>query len=216
MPPARPFARPLLLASFLTLVISLLRLWGELSGWATNASGGRFLPLGITWLVFVCGAWFGRRLAADGHPPRAPRAWLWPLLALLTMLVVVGTGFAPLAKAEPNDATFALLRAVVLRGVVVAMIAAAAMFAVWPALARQMLVYGLLARGFVVVLTWLAKHMGWNTHYTKFGPMGLEREGMGETLFGAGLAQIGFWVPFTIVGGVLAGCIAIGRRPAAN
>jgi hypothetical protein len=39
---------------------------------------------------------------------------------------------------------------------------------------------------------------------------------MGETLFGAGLAQIGFWVPFTIVGGVLAGCVAIGGRPAAN
>jgi hypothetical protein len=45
--------------------------------------------------------------------------------------------------------------------------------------------------------------------------MGLEREGMGETLFGAGLAQIGFWVPFTIVGGVLAGCIATRNRAAA-
>lgn len=106
MPPSRPFARPLLLASLLTLAISILRLWGELSGWATNASGGRLLPLGITWLVFTFGAWFGRRLAKDGQAPRAPIAWLWPLLALLTMIAVIGTGFAPLAKAEPNDATF--------------------------------------------------------------------------------------------------------------
>ena len=50
----------------------------------------------------------------------------------------------------------------------------------------------------------------------KFGPMGIEREGMGETLFSAAIAQIGFWVPFTIVGGVLAGCLAIGRRTAAS
>ena len=127
MPPARPFARPLLLAFLLTLAISLLRLWGEVAGWATNASGGRFLPLGITWLVFVCGAWFGRRLADDGHPPRTRRAWLWSLLALLTMLGVAIRGFAPLAKAEPNDATFALLRAAVLRAIAVAGIAGAAM-----------------------------------------------------------------------------------------
>lgn len=212
MPPARPFARPLLLAFLLTLAISLLRLWGEVAGWATNASGGRFLPLGITWLVFVCGAWFGRRLADDGHPPRTRRAWLWSLLALLTMLGVAIRGFAPLAKAEPNDATFALLRAAVLRAISVAGIAGAAMFAVWPALARQLLVYGLLARGTVLAMTWLGKHMGWNTHYTKFGPMGIEREGIGETLFSAGIAQIGFWVPFTIVGGVLAGSLAVGRR----
>lgn len=212
MPPPRPFARPLLLATILTLAISLLRLWGELAGWATNASGGRFLPLGITWLVFACGAWFGRRLAKGRHTPRFRRAWLWPLLALLTMLLVAALGFAPLAKAEPNEQTFQLLRTAVLRAVVVAVLAAAAMFAVWPALARQLLIYGLLARGTVLAITWLAKHMQWNTHYTKFGPMGIERDSMAETMLSAGLAQIGFWVPFTIVGGVLAGCLAIGRR----
>ena len=63
------------------------------------------------------------------------------------------------------------------------------------------------ARAVVLALTWLAKQKGWDTHYTKFGPSGIERESLGETMFAAGFAQIGFWVPFTILGGMLAATV---------
>ena len=59
-----------------------------------------------------------------------------------------------------------------------------------------------------MLLTWLAKHEGWDTHYTKFGPAGIERDLPG-TLVSASIAQFGFWIPLTILGGTLAGTLAV-------
>ena len=58
----------------------------------------------------------------------------------------------------------------------------------------------------VVVITYSAKVQDWDTHYTKFGPAGIERD-LGETMFAASVAQMGFWVAFSVIGGVLAGAI---------
>lgn len=204
--------RLLLWPSLITLAISIARLVSEVNGWLTNVSGGRLLPLGITWCVFVFGGWMGWRLARAGAGPRCRRPWLWALLALLAAVGTVMWGFRPLLEADRSDATFALLREAVIRGVVVALVAGAAMFAVWPRLAWTLLLYGLGARGTVLAFTWLAKHQGWDTHYTKFGPPGIERESMAETMTSAAIAQLGFWVPFTILGGVLAGSL-LARRP---
>ncbi len=48
---------------------------------------------------------------------------------------------------------------------------AVAMFFAWPRLAL-LLLYAIPARATVVGIALLAKDRGWDTHYTKFGPMG--------------------------------------------
>ena len=62
-------------------------------------------------------------------------------------------------------------------------------------------------------LTWLAKSEGWNTHYTKFGPQGFERD-LPSTLASASLAQLGMWVPLTVVFGCVVGTLFARRRAA--
>lgn len=203
--------RLLLWPSIVTLVVSITRLVAEVQGWLTNVSGGRLVPLGITWCVFVFGGWFGWQLSRTGSPPRVARAWLWALLALLAGMGTAMWGFRPLLAADQSEATFALVRQAVLAAAAVTIVGALAMFYVWPRLAWTLLLYGLGARATVVAITWLAKSQGWNTHYTKFGPPGIERD-MHDTLVSAGIAQFGFWVPFTIVGGSLAGALLAKRR----
>jgi len=204
--------RLLLWPSLLTLAISIARVTSEVQGWLTTASGGRGLPLGITWCIFVFGGWFGWRLARAGSVPRVAKPWLWALLALLAAAGTVMYGFYPLRAADRSEATFVLLRQAVLTAAVATSFGGLAMFVVWPRLAWTLLLYGLGARGTVLAITWLAKHQGWDTHYTKFGPMGIERESMGDTMFGAAVAQLGCWVPFTVIGGTLLGSLCA-RRP---
>ena len=199
--------RLLLWPSLLTLAISLVRVASEVQGWLSTASGGRGLPLGITWCIFVFGGWFGHRLARAGAGPRVTRAWLWASLATVAAVGTVAYGFRPPLGADRDEATFALVREAVVRAVVVAALAGSAMFVVWPRLAGTLLLYGLGARLTVLAITWLAKHQGWDTHYTKFGPPGIEREAMADTMWSAAIAQLGFWVPFTVVGGTLAGAL---------
>lgn len=204
--------RLLLWPSLVTLAISGARLAGEASGWLTTASGGRLLPLGITWCIFVFGGWFGWRLARAGSLPRVAWPWAWALVALLAAVGTAMWGFRPLLAADRSDATFALVRQAVWHAAIVTGAGALLMFHVWPRLAGTLLLYGLGARATVLAFTWLAKHQGWDTHYTKFGPPGIERDGMADTMLGAALAQCGFWVPFTVVGGMLAGALCA-RRP---
>lgn len=204
--------RLLLWPSLITLAVSIARLVSEVNGWLTNASGGRLLPLGITWCIFVFGGTMAWRLARAGEGPRRRLPWLWALLALLAATGTVMWGFRPLLEADRSEATFALVREAVLRGVIVAIVGGLAMFAVWPRLAWTLLLYGLGARATVLAFTWLAKLQGWDTHYTKFGPPGIERDSMAETMTSAAIAQLGFWVPFTMIGGMVAGGLVARRR----
>lgn len=206
--------RLILWPSLLTLGISVARLVAEVQGWLTSASGGRLLPLGITWCVFVFGAWFGWRLSRAGAGPRLRKPWAFALVALLAAIGTAAFLFRPLVAADQSEATFERVRHAVLVIAAVAASGALLMFVVWPRLAWTLLLYALPARGTVVALTWLAKHQGWDTHYTKFGPPGIERD-MAGTIESACFAQFGFWVPFTILGGVFAGCLFAKRSPGA-
>lgn len=211
MPTPRPMLRLLLWPSLVTLALTVARLVAEVNRLVGSHSGGAGVLLGITWCVFLFGGWFGFRLARAGAGPRVRRAWLFALLALLAIVLAGFLFFRPLLAADRSDATFALLRTAVLVLAGTALAGAAVLFAVWPALAWLLLLYALPARATVVAATMLAKHLGWDTHYTKFGPPGIEVDAAG-TLVSASLAQFGFWVPFTVVGGVLAGSLVAGRQ----
>lgn len=103
-----------LIAAFLTLLVTALRLLGEQRGWSpaiwNREPGGGGSPLGISWLVLPFGFWFGRLLAKNGHRPAATgKALLFPILA---MVAVVGA-VALIAKVGVDWITRAYLVSVI-------------------------------------------------------------------------------------------------------
>ncbi|MHC5066866.1 MAG: hypothetical protein ACYTG5_23165 [Planctomycetota bacterium] len=192
--------------SIITLMVSLLRLYLQVQGSMSSQSGGGLALLGITWLVFLFGSWFGWCLFKQASQPSLRRGALWALLPMIALVCAVMLGFGNIDQADQSDAAYASLRATVVVIVIVAVLAAGFCFVIWPRLAFAMLLYAIPARLTVLAITYLAKQQDWDTHYTKFGPAGIERD-LGETMYAASVAQMGFWVCFTVVGGVLAGTI---------
>ena len=203
--------RLILWPMLLTAAVSVARLLTERFGVVTTRSGGAFAWLGITWLGFVFGAWFAIRLRRAGSSPRVRAPWAWTTLALLAIAAVAAWQFRPLFDADRSEATFARVRSAVLVIVAVTVPVSLTMFALWPRLAWTLLCYAIPARLTVLALTVLAKVLEWDTHYTKFGPPGIERDLPG-TIVAATIAQSGFWVPFTIVSGTFAGMWFATRR----
>jgi len=198
---------PLLVAASITLAITLLRLTGERLQWAEwlfgRSAGGGGALLGIGWLIPVFGIWFARRLAANGSAPLDRRgAIVLPLLGIagiaavftvakLLLPVSVGT-FVFVALALPLCSLLAL------RG--------------WPALARVLFAYALLARLPVLVITALAVAGNWGTHYERLAPGSPEMGDVARTAVLC-LAQLCIWLPLTLLIGGLAGGLAARTAP---
>src|SRR2546430_3063655 len=68
-------ARFILVPSVITLVITLLRMVGELRHWSPSlfnpSAGGGGALVGITWLVPIFGIYFALKLAGAGEGPAA-------------------------------------------------------------------------------------------------------------------------------------------------
>jgi len=199
--------RLILWPTLVTLGINLARITLEVQGVVPPATGGALHPLGITWLGVLFGAWFGWRLRRSGDGPALRPAPLWTLLGLAAVVGAVAWQFGGIDRGDQSDAMFEILRSAVLTIAAVTLAAAAVAFVVWPRLAWTLLLYALPARATVLGLTWLAKQQGWDTHYTKFGPSAIERD-MASTMVSATIAQMGFWIAFTVVSGSLAGAVA--------
>jgi hypothetical protein len=192
------------LPTIVTLCVNAARAYAEFHGDVTRQTGGGGALLGIVWLPLLFGAWFAFRLGGAGSLPRLRPGWPWVLVSLLLLVGTVASQIVGIDRADKSDAAFASLRVSVLTIVGVALPIAAFQFVIWRRLALTLLVYALVARGMVLFLTWLAKSNGWDTHYTKFGPAGLETD-MAGTMVSASIAQLGFWVPFTMLTGMLTG-----------
>lgn len=203
--------RLILWPTIVTLLVNVARLVVEQQKAGTTQSGGAGYWLGITWLVFLFGGWFGWQLRRQGSAPTLRPAWAWSLVALLVIAGTVVWQFSSIDRTDSRPEALPPVRTAVLTIIAVAVPLALLQFAVWRRLAVAMLLYGVIARATVVGLTWLAKYQGWDTHYTKFGPGGIQVD-MEATMVSATIAQFGFWVAFTIVGGVLAGSIVGGRK----
>jgi hypothetical protein len=92
---ARPSTmRLIFIPSVVTLVLTLLRLFGELQHWSTvwfnPAAGGPLAVIGITWLAPIFGVYFARKLSGAGQTPaHAGHAVGY---AVLGLILVVGGG----------------------------------------------------------------------------------------------------------------------------
>lgn len=193
-----------LVASFLTLLLTIVRTLGEAlhwhAKWFPSAPGGAMSLLGIVWLVPLFGFLFGRRAAQAGSRPPFLAAFAVPLLGLAAIIAAVGWLGTKLQGQELYDGMatlFAVAPAVALLGLFV-----------WPRVFFVTLAYGLLARIPVAIVQWLDLTQGWGTHYGMMHPALPAELTLDAKLWLATLAQLGLWVPFTILAGTA--CAALG------
>jgi hypothetical protein len=91
----------------------------------------------------------------------------------------------------------------------------------WPALSKTLLTYGFAARIPVAVVMFFAMQRRWGTHYDSVPPQ-FHDAGLFQTWLWLGFfGQLIFWVGYTVVAGMLFGCVAgtiarAVRRPEPN
>src|SRR5262245_35684966 len=201
--------RALLAMSALTLAITMLRVVGEVNRWnptlfAREAGGGGGL-VGIGWLMPVCGFWFARSLGSNGDAPLDRKRALG--IGAIGLLGVVASFVLGRFVLPVTIGTFVF--------VLVALAACAtAAFAAWPALARVLFVYALLARVPTVAITVVAVANDWGTHYEKPAPGSPPMAEVARTVVLCA-AQLGIWIPLTLLTGGFVGALAVRTsRPA--
>lgn len=199
-----PLRNLVLVPALITLAFTLLRLTGELLGWApglfSREAGGGGALVGIVWLVPLFGAWFARRLAGRPDCPTGGTLLLRGALALVGVLAGV---FVVVSLLHPG---------VMGRFVAFMLLSAAGgllAYRAWPALGRVLLAYGLAARVPVIIVMLAAILGDWGTHYD-VPPPDFPAMGPLPKWFWIGLLpQLLFWVPFTVIAGVLAAGVAL-------
>ena len=200
--------RLFVVATVVTLAVTLLRLAGELARWSpalfNREAGGPGALVGIVWLVPVFGVLFALRLAADGQgPPSFAKAFGWTVLAVAVNFALAFASFKMFPKSPPAQlAVFG----------VGSWVAIALARSAWPALWRVLLTYGLAARIPVVVIMFLAIFLRWDSHYAKPRPDFPAMGPWGLFAWTALLPQMSLWIYVTVVGGILFGAIAAGVR----
>lgn len=198
--------------ALLTLAISVVRLCGEIFDWnrtlfgQPEAGGGAAL-LGISWLIFVFGLWFGLRLQRAGVGPAARgKALVLSLVAVgivlggMPALQAAGVMWFPDAEHPGEPRGLGWMLGLMATGCVVSAVA-------WGRAAMTLLVYGVLARLPVVLITWIALGQpGWNTHYTKIPPFFTniaEADRAGFLI----MPQVTFWPGLTVLLGTAMACL---------
>jgi hypothetical protein len=210
MAPSSPRIAPLVIIPILlSWLVTAARVAGELCGlgppWVSSAPGGGNAILGIVWLVPLCGAWFGWRLAGAAPPDRPGRALALHLAAL--GLYVGGFQVVRFVLCFDTSTASGLTAQILAMGAVSVLVLPFAK-AAWPQLFTRNLSYALAVRVPIAALTFLAVFGAWGTHLEKFGPR--DYQGFGPWPHGALLAftQLVFWPSFTIVCGGLFGSLA--------
>ncbi len=200
----------------ITLVVTLLRLLGELMHWSTAlfnpAPGGRGAIVGIAWLVPVFGVYFALKVAGAGERPASVGRAVG--YSFLGFALLPGAGFAAAKLGTPPN-SISLFAVFVVSSILGALVA----FRGWPALGRTLLAYGLAARTPVAVIMLVAMLGNWGTHYDVAPPGFPEMGPVPKWLLIGLLPQLTIWMWFTMAVGALFGGIAlalVGRagRPA--
>ncbi len=204
--------RLIFVPAVITLVVTLLRLTGELRHWSErwfSTETGGIVPrgvswvVGITWLAAVFGAYFAWRLLRTGQGPRSlGRAALFAVLGIFTFVVtnpIVGLLHSALRIDFPQILIFIWLLWVV---------AGLLQYFGWPELAKVLLLYGMAARIPVAIVMFFAMLGNWGTHYDYAGmPPQFSMSPVPRFLWLAFFPQLVAWVGFTITLGAVAGTL---------
>jgi hypothetical protein len=193
----------------ITLVVTFLRLAGELNHWGMpwfgSAAGGQGAIVGISWLPFIFGPWFALRLANLGHGFESARK-AWGYLGLAFVVLVAGGFFVGIAQSSQS-------RLLALIGFLGMLAAAFVPTRGWRALGRTLIAYGIAARLPVLIVMFFAMRAnggaGWGTHYDAVQPEMAHLPFAQKFLFEAFLPQMTLWIAWTVIVGMLAGLIAV-------
>ena len=200
-----------LVPALITLVVTVLRLYGELHDWpelwvGTREGGGGGGVLSITILALVFGAWFGWRLQRSGAGVASPKRAL--LLSLVAFGVFVGCmaglGAAGLIVFPDKEHPVAPHGAPYMFAAV--LLTTAVSFVAFRRAALTLFVYGILARIPVIVVTWIAVEKGWATHYSTMAE-GFITPPHDELFFNLLMPQVMFWPFFTVFAGTVTASI---------
>ncbi|HJQ22586.1 MAG TPA: hypothetical protein VKA60_01635 [Blastocatellia bacterium] len=202
--PSTSIGKLILIPAVITLVVTLLRLVGELQHWSPKlfnpAPGGPGALVGISWLPLIFGIYFAVKLiqAGDG-PASAGRALLFVVIG-----AAVGIGGAILwSRFSPG------FYGQLLVGCLMILVAGAIAYSGWPALGKVLVAYALAARIPVLILMYFAMRGNWGTHYDAVppeAPAELQQFGP-KFLWLAVLPQLTLWIGFTLLSGGLTGSI---------
>ena len=196
----------ILIPSVITLAITLLRLIGEFQHWPEalfkRSAGGAGSIIGITWLVFVFGAYFAAKLLAAGKNPVSAGRTIG--FAILGIVLVFGGAFL----IGPADVTHITFPGKEIVGILLMAGGCVLPFMSWSALAKTLIAYGYAARIPVLIIMYFSIKGNWDTHYS-LGPPGVEFPSFWSKFIQiAVLPQLFLWIAFTITAGSLAGGIA--------
>jgi hypothetical protein len=195
--------RLILIPSVITLLVTFLRVMGELQHWShalfNSSPGGGGALVGITWLVPIFGIYFALKLSAAGEGPVGVGRAIG--LAVLGLALMAGGSFVVVAPQVNFPGKVVI-------GVLLIGAAAALQFKTWPALSKVLLAYGYAARIPVAIVTFFAIRGNWGTHYDALPPDIPEMSFWSKYVQFGLFPQLIFWVAFTVIVGTLFGCIA--------
>ncbi len=200
----------ILVPAVITLVVTVIRLIGELQHWNQlffgRSAGGGGAIVGIVWLAFVFAVYFAVKLQNDGETLGGKGKAIG--LCVLALLVFVGGQFLYFSGSESHSAFKSIA------GVLVTIAALAIMRAAWPSLWNVLLAYALAARIPVIIVMYFALSGNWGTHYDAAPPNMSYPDLSGRFIHLGVIPQLLFWVPLTVIFCGLFGVItAAVRKP---
>jgi hypothetical protein len=195
----------ILVPALITLVITVLRLVGEMQHWSSSlfnsSAGGGGAIVGISWLIPVFGVYFARKLEGSGEGPSSAGKALG--FSFLAFALNTGVAFGTFALKLGPLVIFPIWA-------VSCAIAVAIAFSGWPALGRTLLAYAFAARIPVAIVMLIAIFGNWGTHYDVAPPDWPQVNSMAPAVkwFWIGfLPQMTIWIYLTVVGGMIFGAI---------
>lgn len=194
---ARLVAAPLVI----TLLITLLRLEGELHQWSSvlfnRNAGGMGAIVGIAWLPFIFGPYFAAKLAAASERPATNGRVL--LFGAVGLIVTVGAGLVGSQTPE------GVLSGPAVLGLLLMVAAIVVQFMAWGPLGKALLAYAFGARIPVAIVMFYAMRGNWGTHYDALpGNYAGPTDFLGKYVSMALIPQFIGWIAYTMVIGTLA------------
>src|SRR5579862_6462046 len=199
--------RLIAIPSVITLVVTILRLVGELkhwpSPWVNSAAGGPGAIIGIAWLPIIFGPYFAIKLAGAGEGPASYGRAIGYAFAGLVVFFIAGALFQRTIM-HPSWLTMVAFLLMLVSAFVPPM--------GWRSLGRALLGYALAARIPVLIVMYYAMAgnggAGLGTHYDAAPPPLAQLSFESRYILAAVIPQMTLWIAWTVILGAIFGGVA--------